>query len=205
MLEFIAKGGPVMYVLVLCSVTALAIILERLVYFLGLRGNNQELVADVKLMVQQGKVLDAMQTAKRTRTPVSGLVLAGLGAVNRPVEEVRERIQGAGAVEVAKLERNLVFLETMAAVTPLLGLFGTVVGIIKNFNILAMTQGLATSSALSGGIAEALIATAGGLSVAIPSLLAHSYFSSRVDRQIMEMNRYTPDLLDIMSGRGDQK
>lgn len=200
-MEVISKGGPIMYPLALCSVISLAIALERLFYFLSIRGDSQELMADVKAMVGQGKVMDAVQLAKRAKTPVGGLIVAGLTGLGRSAVEMRERVQGAGSGEIAKLERNLPFLETMATVTPLLGLLGTVIGIIRNFNILAMTQGLSSGSALSGGIAEALIATAGGLSVAIPSLLFHAYFSSRVDSKVTEMNRVSADLLDVLSVR----
>lgn len=203
MFEVLAKGGFIMIPLGICSVISIAIMLERLVYFWSIRGNSQDLLADVRLMISQGKVLDAISLAKKTRTPMGSLIATGLTAYGRSVDDLRDRVQSAGIVEVSKLERNLSILETMATISPLLGLLGTVIGIIRNFNILAMTQGLASTGALSGGIAEALIATASGLCVAIPSMLAHSYFSSRVDRQLTEMNKNSIELLDLLSARGE--
>lgn len=203
MFDVLTKGGIIMIPLLLCSVFSVAIFLERLVYFISIRSDAQDLLSDVKVALRQGRILDAMQVAKKVKSPIGSLVMAALSVAGKPADEIRNRIQDAGAVEIGKLERNLPYLETIVTITPLLGLLGTVIGIVRNFNILSMAQGLASTSALSGGIAEALIATASGLAVAIPSLLVHSILSARVDRYIGEMNRCSMELLDMMSARSD--
>jgi biopolymer transport protein ExbB len=203
MIDLLEKGGVVIIPLMLCSVIAVAIFLERLVYFWSVRSDADELISDVKSYLRQSKVVEALQTAKRTKGPVGAMAVAGISAYGKSPEEVKERIEAAGALEISKLEKNLPYLETLTTVTPLLGLLGTVVGIIRNFNILSLAQGLASTGELSGGIDEALIATATGLCIAIPTMVIHSYFSARVEKHIADMNKRSVDLIEILTVRSD--
>ncbi len=203
MLELILRGGPLMIPLLLCSVITLAVSLERLWYLWRCRIDSEDLMDDVKLALQAGKVLEAMQVAKKSRGPVAAVVAAGIAYYDREAQEIRRHMDEIGRLEVFKLERRLPILDVVVAVSPLLGLLGTVVGIIKSFNIMAALQGVNQPSALSVGIAEALITTAAGLVIAIPAMLVYSYLSSVVDRLVTDMNKRASELLNVLESRGE--
>ncbi len=197
MFDLFTKGGPVMYPLLLCSVFALAVSLERSYYLLRSRIDVDDLLADVKTALLQDRVLEAMQIAKRSRGPVAALVMAGLGQYGNEEKVVEAHLEDVAKQEVYKLERRLPFLDAIVTIAPLLGLLGTVTGIIRSFNVLAALQGLATPSVLSAGIAEALLATAMGLIIAIPTMAFYAYLSSLVDRRILDMNRAATQVLSM--------
>lgn len=203
MVEIILRGGPLMIPLLLCSVIALAVSLERLWYLWRCRIDSEDLMDDVKLALQAGKVLEAMQVAKKSRGPVAAVIAAGIAYYDRDPEEIRRHMEEVGRLEVFKLERRLPVLDVIVAVAPLLGLLGTVVGIIKSFHIMAALRGINEPSALSVGIAEALITTAAGLSIAIPAMLMYSYLSSVIDRLVTEMNKRAAELLNVLESRGE--
>ncbi|MCL4515218.1 MAG: MotA/TolQ/ExbB proton channel family protein [Firmicutes bacterium] len=197
MFDLFTKGGPVMYPLLLCSVFALAISLERWYYLLRSRIDVDDLLADVKTALLQDRVLEAMQIAKRSRGPVAALVMAGLSQYGKDEKVVETALEDAARQEVYKLERRLPVLDAIVTIAPLLGLLGTVTGIIRSFNVLAALQGLATPSVLSSGIAEALLTTAMGLIIAIPAMAFYAYLSSLVDRRILELNRAATQILSM--------
>ncbi|MGE5575840.1 MAG: MotA/TolQ/ExbB proton channel family protein [Syntrophothermus sp.] len=201
MFDLFTKGGLVMYPLLLCSIFSLAVGLERLYYLWRSRIDVDDLLADVKTALLQERVLEAMQIAKRSRGPVAALVMAGLGQYGKDEEVVEAHLEDVARQEVYKLERRLPVLDAIVTIAPLLGLLGTVTGIIKSFNVLAAMQGLATPSVLSAGIAEALLTTAAGLIVAIPTMAGYAYLSSLVDRRVLEMNRSATQILAMVVKR----
>jgi len=203
MMDIVIKGGPVMIPLVLSSVVALAVGLERFIYLWRSRVDTEDLMDDIKLSLQQGKVLEAMQIAKKSRGPVAAILAAGIAHYDRPREEIRQHLEEVGAHELYKMERRMVVLDSIVTIAPLLGLLGTVTGIIRSFNVLAYMQGAHTPEELSLGIAEALITTAAGLIIAIPTMALYYYLSSLIDRNVAEMNRRSADLLYFLEKRGE--
>ncbi|HEY8416534.1 MAG TPA: MotA/TolQ/ExbB proton channel family protein [Limnochordales bacterium] len=204
MLDILVKGGPVMIPLLFCSVLAVAVALERLWYLYSTRVDSEDLMDEVKLALSQGKLLEAVQIAKRSRSQVAALVATGIAYSDRPREELREVLDEVGRAELYKMERRLVILDLVATVSPLLGLLGTVTGIIRTFNVIGALQGLGSPQDLSLGIAEALITTAAGLIIAIPTVALYHWISSIIDRRVEEMNRRSGELLEALAAlRGE--
>jgi len=199
MLDVLVKGGPVMIPLLFCSVLAVAVALERLWYLFSTRVDSEDLMDEVKLALNQGKLLEAVQIAKRSRSQVAALVATGIAYSDRPREELREVLDDVGRAEVFKMEQRLVLLEAIATISPLLGLLGTVTGIIRTFNVLGALQGLGSPQDLSSGIAEALITTAAGLIIAIPALALYQWISSIIDRRVADMNRRSGELMEALA------
>ncbi|MCP4996755.1 MAG: MotA/TolQ/ExbB proton channel family protein, partial [Gammaproteobacteria bacterium] len=166
--------------IIACSVAAMAIIIERLLILRKRRVVPENLVAQVWQMHRKGQLTNAHVNTIRDSSPLGRILAAGL--VNRRHSRVimKESIEDVGRQVVQELERHLNTLGTIAAITPLLGLLGTVIGMIKVFAAIT-TAGVGDPAVLAGGISEALITTAAGLSVAIPSLMFYRYFTGRVD------------------------
>lgn len=203
MVNYIVRGGWVMIPLLACSVLAVAISLERLWYLLRTRIDTEDLMEDVKLALGQGKVLEAMQIAKRSRGPVAAIIAAGIAFYDREREEIKEHMHEVGRNEIYKMEKRMAILEALSALAPMLGLLGTVTGIIHSFDIITAHQGAANAVALSSGISEALITTATGLIIAVPTLAIYSYLSEIIDRNIAEMNKRSNELIEVLSSRGE--
>jgi len=204
MLDVLVKGGPVMIPLLFCSVLAVAVALERLWYLYSTRGDSEDLMDEVKLALSQGKLLEAVQIAKRSRSQVAALIATGIAYSDRPREELKELLDEVGRDEVYKMERRLAVLDLVATVSPLLGLLGTVTGIIRTFNVIGALQGLGSPQDLSLGIAEALITTAAGLIIAIPTVAVYQWIGSIIDRRVAEMNRRSAELLEALAAlRGE--
>ncbi|SJZ31133.1 MotA/TolQ/ExbB proton channel family protein [Selenihalanaerobacter shriftii] len=200
MLKYLLKGGPTMLPLLIFSILSLAIMLERYFYLRSLKNNDFRLVKKIRLLLSNGKVSKAKQEAKEAKGPVSAMFLAGLEKYGEKRQIVKEFIQSTGQKQIKDMEKRLRILEFIATVSPLLGLLGTVFGIINSFNVLAGAQGIAAPSALSVGIAEALVSTATGLMVAIPTMLFYTYLDSKIEAKISEMNQWSTELVEIISG-----
>lgn len=203
MVEFIVRGGPVMIPLLFCSVLAVAVCLERLWYLLGSRVDTEDLMEDIKLSLGQGKILEAMQIAKKSKGPVAAVLAAGIAYYDNDKEEIKERIQEVGKEEIYKMERRMGILDTIITIAPLMGLLGTVTGIIQSFNVLGALEGIEQPAALSTGIAEALITTATGLLIAIPTMAIYSYLNSIIDRNTAEMTKRANELVNVLGSRGE--
>lgn len=186
-----------MYPILLCSVLALAIFLERSWTFYRIRRGIASLVVDVEALAAKKQIDEALVVCQRTGTPLARIFIAALRSSGRPRDQVKTAVEEVGAREAAPLERYLGLMGTIATISPLLGLLGTVLGMIRAFTVIAQ-QGVGTPATLGGGISEALITTAAGLSVAIPTLLLHKYLTSRVDRAILEMEEYSLRVVDLL-------
>jgi biopolymer transport protein ExbB len=197
MLEIFLKGGPLMYPILLCSVLALAIFFERLWSFFRMTRGNGNLVAEVEDLVRKQRIDEAIIVCQRVGTPLARIVLGALRSNGRSREQIKTIVDEIGGRESAVFERYLGLLGTIATLTPLLGLLGTVLGMIRAFTVIA-TQGMGTPATLGGGISEALITTAAGLSVAIPTILLHKYLTSRLDRMILGMEERSMRLVDLL-------
>ncbi|HEY6452019.1 MAG TPA: MotA/TolQ/ExbB proton channel family protein [Steroidobacteraceae bacterium] len=181
----------------LCSVVAAAITLERLWTLQDRRVLPPDLMHKVWKLVEAHQINDKVILALEHNSPLGRLLAAGLQNRYRPRDVLMERLEDTGRHVVYELERFLNTLGTIAGVSPLLGLLGTVTGIIKAFNAIN-AGGAGDPRMLSGGIAEALVATAAGLCVAIPSLIAYRYLRSRVERIVVEMEKNALRLVDAV-------
>lgn len=203
MLRILELGGPVMIPLLLCSIFAVAIGIERLWFLVRTRIDTDDLLEDIKLSLGQGKVLEAMQIAKKSRGPVATVIAAGIAFYDHEREEIKEHMQAVGREEIYKMERRMDALDTVVMISPLLGILGTVTGIINSFNVMAALEGVAQASALSSGIAEALITTAAGLIIAIPTMALSAYLNGIINKQIADLNKKSMEMLNILDSRGE--
>jgi len=198
MFEIFEKGGLLMIPLGICSVVALTIILER---FFNLRWDkvfNLEVMDLISSLIEEQEYQKAVQICKKNSNGITNVMAAGLECHQKSKEEIREAIADAGRQEIADLEKNLPVLGTIAGIAPLIGLLGTVTGMIKVFKVISI-QGMGQASTLAGGISEALITTATGLMIAIPSLVAYNYFVRKAEKIILKIERHSSRLLSKFS------
>jgi biopolymer transport protein ExbB len=198
MLEFVIKGGPVMVPLLLCSVISLSIIVERC---LSLRRNRilkYDVLQRIEELLRDRKIPEASTLCKRYPSSMTRILLAAILNHDKSRQEIKEIIEDAGRQEIPVLERYLTILGTIASIAVLLGLLGTVMGMIRTFNAIA-ALGYGHPEALASGISEALVATATGLSIAIPTLVLYNFFTSRVDSLVIEMEKNSLRMLSILT------
>ncbi len=199
MLELIKAGGWLMVPILLCSVIAMAIVAERFWTLQRRRITPGDLVVQVWQWAKSGNLNDDRIRALRKSSPLGRILAAGL--VNRDTSRamMKEGIEEVGRHVVHDLDRYLNTLGTIASITPLLGLLGTVIGMIKVFAVIT-TQGVGNPGVLAGGISEALITTAAGLTVAIPALMFHRYFRGHVDELVVTMEQEALKMVEAMHG-----
>ncbi len=197
MIEIFIKGGPLMYPILICSVIGWAIFFERIRCFYLVRRAIGPLMAEVDGFIQVGKIAEAhavCQLQSHSLAKILTVVLNNSGADRIKLKTLAEEVGGREAVF---LQRYLGLLGTIANIAPLLGLLGTVLGMIKAFNVIA-TAGVGTPMTLGGGISEALITTAAGLSVAVPMILLHRYLSSRSEHILLELEESSMKIIDMV-------
>ncbi len=199
MWELVKSGGWIMLPIIACSIIAVAIVAERLWTLRPSRITPPHLLGQVWRWVQ-ARELDANKLKElRADSPLGQILAAGLANSRHGREVMKESIQEAGSKVVTDLERFLTPLGTIAAITPLLGLLGTVLGMIEIFSAF-MGSGMANAPQLAGGIAKALITTAAGLIVAIPALFFHRYLQRRVDELVVGMEQEAVKLVEVVQG-----
>ena len=190
------EGGPVMWPLLIFSVLALAVIIERAIALRRAKINVNEFLAKVrKALIVNRSIREAVKVCEQYRGPVASIMKAGLLKYGQPKEDIEKTIENAAMFEMGRLERFLVFLATVANIAPLLGFFGTVTGMMEGFDALA-AQGLSNPGAVATGIKEALTTTATGLAVAIPTQLAYNYFMSRINKFVRDIETSANMLLE---------
>jgi biopolymer transport protein ExbB len=197
-LELVKAGGWPMIPLLILSALALAIIIERLWTLRRRAVLPPQLGQEVRAWAATGKLDPAHIESLRATAPLGALLAAALDVRNRPREEIRERIEDVGRHLVHRMERYLNTLGTIAAAGPLLGLFGTVVGMIQMFMVIN-DHGIGDVNQLAGGIGKALVCTATGMIVAIPALMAHRWFRGRISEYIVAMEHEAIALIDVLT------
>lgn len=200
MLELIKAGGLLMWPIILCSVITMAIIAERFWSLREVKVAPKNLVAKVWQWQKVGHLDERRIRDLRASSPLGMVLAAGLVNRNHSREIMKESIEEVGRHVAHELERFLNTLGTIASISPLLGLLGTVIGMIKVFTVIT-SMGVGDPSILSEGISEALITTAAGLSVAIPSLMFHRYFRGRIDGLIITMEQEALKMVEVMHGQ----
>lgn len=199
MFQLLAKGGWVMYVLLGCSILALAITLERFYNLLRAQNDVDKLISGVKRLLVQGKILEALRLAKQEKGPVAAVLATGIENFGRDIKEVERLMDLRAEQELYRLRKRMPALEFIAQIAPLLGLLGTVTGEIRTFNVLNSLQGVTDPVAMSSGIAEALLTTAYGLLIAIPVAAVYAYLDSLIIKNVSSMNRASIEILDTFA------
>ncbi|MDP3786602.1 MAG: MotA/TolQ/ExbB proton channel family protein [Candidatus Omnitrophota bacterium] len=202
MLEWIIRGGPMMIPILLCSVAALAIILERFMYLQKIKLDTKKFMSEVSDSLNRNRAMDAINICEQMPGPLPNVLKAGILKYDRTRQEIKEAVEDAALHEIPRMERNISILATIAHISTLMGLLGTVIGMIEVFQkIQEKSAALSpvTPADLSAGIWQALIATAAGLIVAIPTITAYNYFVSRVNNFILQMEISATDLVNILS------
>ena len=199
MWELIKSGGWIMLPIVVCSIIAVAIVAERLWTLRPSRISPPHLLGQVWRWMQDQQMDQAKFQELRAGSPLGQILAAGLANSRHGRDIMKESIQEAGVKVVSELERYLTPLGTIAAITPLLGLLGTVLGMIEIFSGF-MGSGMANAPQLAGGIAKALVTTAAGLFVAIPALFFHRFLQRRVDQLVVNMEQEAIKLVEVVQG-----
>lgn len=197
MWEIVKAGGPFMVPIILCSIAAVGILLERLWTLQRKRVLPQELIKKVTQLADSNQVNEKVIDALEKNSPLGRVLAAALANRDRGRAIMMERVEDTGRHVVHELERFLNTLGTIASISPLLGLLGTVTGIIRAFNAVMM-GGMGDPRMLAGGISEALITTAGGLAVAIPSFIAYRYLRGKVERIVIDMEKIAVKFADSL-------
>ncbi|MEA2039941.1 MAG: MotA/TolQ/ExbB proton channel family protein [Thermodesulfobacteriota bacterium] len=181
MLDFLAKGGVLVTPILFCSVLALAIFLERLIRFTQIRRRGVGPAEEIARHIRNGEDHQAYELARTSNSPMGRILAQALEVKNQDRETLETVMSHASNNEVRSLSRYLQALATIGNIAPVLGLLGTVTGMIKAFMVIQQMGGKVNAAVLAGGIWEAMLTTALGLAVALPTMVAHSYLVSRVD------------------------
>ncbi|MEA3365893.1 MAG: MotA/TolQ/ExbB proton channel family protein [Candidatus Hydrogenedentes bacterium] len=204
--DVIMKGGILMIPIGVVSIVALAIVIER---FWSLRRasiDTREFMDTMRQVLRQNRMQDAVEICDEVDVPIARIMRAGILKYNRTKEDIREAIEDAGHLEIPRLERYLSALATCASIAPLLGLLGTVTGMIKAFAQIQALKGQVNPSDLAEGISNALVTTAAGLTIAIPTMIAYNYFVTRVENMTLEMEISSSELIELLTRhRGDRE
>jgi biopolymer transport protein ExbB len=200
--SFLCKGGPVMVPLMICSVISVAVMLERYAYLKKAGGDSAKLMGRVEKSILLGKFTDAVESCRKDGTMLGEMLAGGL---NCHEAAQSERCMEEHALKaMPELYRRLNVLDTIVTIAPLLGLLGTVTGMIRAFHVIASKSGLSTPTAITGGVAEALIATATGLAIAIITLIGYNYLTERAKLIISDLEINGTRLVNILSNGAEE-
>ncbi len=188
-----------MWPILFCSIVGVAISIERFISLRRASIDTREFMDTMRQVLRQNRMQEAIEICEHTNAPVSRILRAGILKHDRPKEDIREAIEDAGNLEIPRLERYLSALATCANISPLLGLLGTVQGMIAAFAQIQNKRGQVNPSDLAEGIGTALYTTAFGLAVAIPMLVPYNYFVTRVENMVVEMEISSSELVELLT------
>ncbi len=200
MIDYMQKGGPLMWLLVLLSIVSTVVFFERLIYYHRVSLRVGEFLRGLSNLIAGGRYAEALHECAGTAGPVARVIHAAIARHEASRAELKDIVQEAGQLEVPKLERRLSMLATIAYVAPMVGLLGTVTGMIEVFVSLSSNAGgVSTTADISTGVYKSLLTTAAGLVVAIPSSLAYSFLSSRVSTLMHDMERAGIEVVNLIT------
>lgn len=202
MFDLLLKGGWLIWPIIACSIFSLAIIIDKFIFFSKIKMDSTKLLIQIEDYVKKSKFKEAIELCEKKETPLTNTLKVGLLNYDRSKDIIKESMDEVSLYEVPKLEKNLNFLATIAHISPLIGLLGTVTGIITCFYTIqekSASVGVVNPADLAEGIYEALLTTAFGLAVAIPSYIAYNYFVSRVNYKVLEMEKSATELVSVLS------
>lgn len=192
-------GQVLIYLICFCSVVAFAIVIDRFISFHKAGLNRAKLMSKLLPILKRGKIIDAISLCDKYRSAITRITKAGILKHDRGETKIREEMEERSKLEISQLEKYLPVLSTIAYVAPLLGFLGTVLGMIEAFMQLQNESGLIGPGDLAAGFGEALFTTAAGLIVAIPAILAHNYFLSRIGEIKTDVERSVYELINIFT------
>ena len=195
MVEYFVDGGPFMYPILGLFIFGLGFALERLYSLMMSSINSKKFFAEIKDTLDSDGVSSAIEICNKTRGPIAEVFHAGLTRSHRGLAEVEKAIQNAGTVEMSFLEKNMIWLNLVVTVAPMLGFTGTVAGMVKAFDSIEAANNI-SPAVVAGGISQALLTTAFGLIVAIIIQLFQNFFVSRIDRLVLDMEENSMQLVD---------
>ena len=204
MWELVSKSGSLIWLIApifLCSFFSLAIIIERLFFYFSVKANALAVLSQILDLVRRNKITEAVDICEKTPFYATNILKAGLTHYQEAKDVIKEAMENASLYEIPKLEKGLNFLSTIAHVSPLLGLLGTVVGLVKCFYVIeqkTVSVGLVNPSDLAGGIWIALLTTVAGLCVAIPTYIMYNFFVHKVNLATLESERAATELLEVL-------
>lgn len=196
---FLSHGGPMIWLILLASAAAVVTFIERVLHYHRAQINSMEFLNGVRNVLKRDNVVEAIAICDATAGPVARLVKVAILNRDKGRDGVREALEETGLIEVPPLEAKLNLLATIAQIAPLMGLLGTVLGFIKVFGILQSKVSVPTMQDLSTGVWQALICTAAGLAVAIPSYAGYNYLVSRVNAIVLDMERAATEITNILA------
>jgi biopolymer transport protein ExbB len=196
--SFIVKGGLIMVPILLCGVLVLGIIIEKIISLRNSEIDNEKFIGTLEELLKKRKIKESLELCNSINKPVPRIIKAGLMKSDRSRDEIQGSINVAAEYEIPVLEKYLGILATIATVAPLLGLLGTVTGLIRAFMVIQSKGGLVNPGDLAGGIWEALVTTVVGLIVAIPAYISYNYFVNRVNNIILQMEKSATRLMEIL-------
>lgn len=197
--EWFINGGPVMWPILLCSVIALAIFLERIITLRKPKVIPKDLAQTIDELVSQKKMGEAEILCKQNQSAFSKIVLTAIKHNGKKRDQIKENVKESGKKESLELAKNINALATIAHISPLLGLLGTVLGMLQVFSVIT-EKGVGNAQSLAGGISQALITTVAGLIVAIPTVVAYRYLNAKVKAFVTEIEEYSLKMIDQLSG-----
>ncbi|MGD0337069.1 MAG: MotA/TolQ/ExbB proton channel family protein [Candidatus Omnitrophota bacterium] len=200
--QLFLAGGPLMWPILLCSVIAVTIIAEKLLYLHKVNIGTQAFLSAILEKMKRHEIKEALQICETTSGPIANILKAGILKYDRPRQQIIEAIEDASLYEIPRIEKNLNILDAIAHISVLLGLLGTVTGMIRCFQVIelnSLTLHPVSAASLSSGIWEALLTTAAGLVVAIPVFLAYNYLVNRTSNFILEMQKTSTELVNFLT------
>ena len=195
--QFCVNGGIFMIPLAFCSIWGLALIIVKYVTLTMAGVKTRRLLKQVNAFMAEKNIQGAVELCENTEGPVAAIMLAGLRKVKEGSERVLKAIENTGTIELAFLERGLISMATIISIAPMFGFLGTVSGMINAFGVIEK-MGEVSPQAVAGGIKEALITTAAGLTIALPVQMFHNYFVTKIDRLILEMEESSQNIVEAV-------
>lgn len=196
---FLVKGGPVMIPLMACSVVSVAVMIERFVKLKAAGVDTGQLARRTEDRIYAGEADKAIQECQSSGTPAGNVLVAGIRNLRLGTAHAGRAMEEQAIREMACLQVRLGVLDTIITIAPLLGLLGTVTGMIRSFHVISSKEGISTPTAITGGVAEALIATATGLAIAIVTLVGYNYLNERVKHAVEAMEIRSTQLLNVIA------
>lgn len=204
-MDLIIKGGPILWIILALSFLAVAIIVERLLYLKRIKGDEEKLYLRVKSALEKGHYDEALFMCETNMSPMTGIMKAAIDHRDEEPYVLKETLKDAANQQAPLLEKNLSNLGTIAHISPLLGLLGTVTGNIDAFGVLGSFGSVSDPSVLAQGISEALITTAAGLIVSIPAVIFYNFLVTRINNILVEMENRVNDMMLLMKQAGTGK
>ncbi|MDR1222064.1 MAG: MotA/TolQ/ExbB proton channel family protein [Tannerella sp.] len=198
-LDLAVKGGWIMIVLLILSLIAIFIFIQRFLIIRRANKNDESFMNRIKDYIHDGKIDSAINLCRKTKNPSARMIEKGISRLGRPMNDVLVAIENVGNIEVAKLEKGFPLLATIAAGAPMIGFLGTVTGMVRAFFDMANAGTNVDVALLSGGIYEALVTTVGGLIVGIVTLFGYNYLVSQVDNVVNNLESSTMEFMDLLN------